>query len=215
MELSAAQRKIAFVLVVFALAGLGLYLFTSAGRASGGPSAAGGRHRPAPASSPPASPPASAPASSPVSSPAVSASPADIYQWLPFTQAELSSAAAVTVRFGDAYGTFSYTESAKAYVATMSGLVTSQLAGQLAAAYSTPGVAALRSSQHQVSAGSAAITAIRAFGPTSITFLATVTEQVTATRNGGQKTASYQVTVTGGGSAWQVSGIELASQGNS
>jgi hypothetical protein len=214
MELSAAQRKIAFVLVVLALAGLGVYLFTSAGRASGGQNgAAPPRHRVSASSTPPpVSPSASATATSPASS---KTSPADVYQWLPFTQPGLTSAAAVTVSFGDAYGTYSYTQSAKAYIATMHGLVTEQLAQQIAAAYSTPGVAALRASQHQVATGSAAITSIRAFGPTSITFIVTVNQRVTATRDGGQKSASYAVTVTGGASSWQVSGIELASQGNS
>ncbi len=214
MELSAAQRKIAFVLVVLALAGLGVYLFTSAGRASGPSGAAPPRHRASASSTPPpsVSPSASAPATSPAPT---RTSPADIYQWLPFTQPGLTSAAAVTVSFGDAYGTYSYTQSAKAYIATMHGLVTQQLGQQIAAAYSTPGVAALRSSQHQVATGSAAITSIRAFGPTSITFIVTVNQQVTATRDGGQKSASYAVTVTGGASSWQVSGIELASQGNS
>ncbi|HEY1620194.1 MAG TPA: hypothetical protein VGG25_21395 [Streptosporangiaceae bacterium] len=214
MELSAAQRKIAFVLVVLALAGLGVYLFTSAGRASGGQNgAAPPRHRASASSTPPpVSPSASATATSPAPS---KTSPAEIYQWLPFTQPGLTSAAAVTVSFGDAYGTYSYTQSAKAYIATMHGLVTEQLAQQIEAAYSTSGVAALRASQHQVATGSAAISSIRAFGPTSITFIMTVNQRVTATRDGGQKSASYAVTVAGGASSWQVSGIELASQGNS
>ena len=49
---------------------------------------------------------------------------------------------------------------------------------------------------------------MRAFGPTSMTFIVAVTEQITATRDGGNKT-QLAVTVTGGGTSWQVSGIEL------
>jgi nucleoid-associated protein YgaU len=139
----------------------------------------------------------------------------DIYQWLPFTKAGLSSAATVVLRFGDAYGTFSYTENAAAYVKAMQSLVTSQLAAQIAAAYATPGVAHVRTSQKQVSAGTASITSLRAYGPDSLTFVVAVTEKITATKDGGPSTTSYAVTVTGGDTSWQVSGVELASAGNS
>lgn len=217
MELSAGQRKIAFALVVFALAGLGVYLFTSAGSGAG-------QHASASASRPAQQP------SDPVTSPSAGGSPEvtpatpsttgvardpDIYQWLPFTKRGLSSAAAVAVRFGVAYGTFSYTESAGAYVATMQKLITTQLGQQIAAAYSTPGVASMRTSRKQVSAGAASITSLRAFGPSSLTFVVAVTEQITATQGGGATTTSYAVTVTGGDTSWQVSDIELASAGNS
>jgi hypothetical protein len=213
VELSAAQRRIAFAVVVFVLAGLGVYLLTSGG---------GGTHPGAAATPPPrhhatsaASPvTTTSPAASPTASAAAGQAP-DIYQWLPFTPAGLASAVSVTTRFGDAYGTFTYTENTAHYVATMAKLVTSQLSGQIAAAYSAPGVASLRTSRKQVSAGTAAITSIRAFGPTSITFLVTITERITATQDGGPSSTSYAVTVSGGDASWQVSGIELASQGNS
>src|SRR5262245_35461286 len=128
MELTAAQRKITFALVVFALAGLGVYLFTSTGHgtASGGAAShrqagqgSGGQARP-PARPPPS---ASTPVSSPTATAPASGTP-DIYQWLPFTKAGLTSAASVAVRFGTAYGTFSYTEKTSAYVASMRGLIT-------------------------------------------------------------------------------------------
>jgi hypothetical protein len=38
---------------------------------------------------------------------------------------------------------------------------------------------------------------------------------LTATKDGGSNTTSYAVTVTGGGTNWQVSGIEYQSQGQS
>ncbi len=118
-------------------------------------------------------------------------------------------------RFGDAYGTFSYTQSATSYVSQLLPLTSLQLADQIKAAYSLPGVAQARSSARQVSAGSAAIQSIRAFGPSSITFLLQVTEQLTATSGRSQQISDYAVTVTGSGSSWQVSDIELASVGNS
>jgi hypothetical protein len=226
MELTAAQRKMAFAVVVFVLAGLGLYLVTTARHGSGSPAATS--HGPAGQGSPagqgggrsagPRTPAASptAPQSGPASPTSSShgATP-NIYQWLPFTPAGLSSAAAVAVKFGAAYGTYSYTQSAAAYVGTMRNLITPDLSQQISAAYSTPGVAALRTRRKQVSAGNATITSLRAFGPTSLTFIVSVTERVIATQDGGQLTTSYAVTVTGGDTSWQVNTVELASEGNS
>ena len=220
MELSTAQRRLVFAVIVLVLAGLGVYLLDSAesgsSQASTGPTASPSHHRAA-ASTPPASPPPTASDTSPAAG-STSAGPSqtpDIYQWLPFSKAGLASAASVTTRFGQAYGTFSYTEKTSTYVATMRALISPDLSGQIAAAYSAPGVASLRTSRKQVSVGSADITSMRAFGPSSITFVVAVTEKVTATKDGGSNTTSYAVTVTGGGTNWQVSGIEYQSQGQS
>lgn len=219
MELSPGQRKAAFAVIVLVLAGLGFYLFVptahSVGRhaASGkspspGQTAAG----PRPGQSPPTPTPAAAPSGTAGAS---GTSAPDIYQWLPFTEAGLGSAAGLVVRFGDAYGSFSYTESATRYVATMRSMVSPQLAGQISAAYATPGVASARISQRQVSAGSASILSLRDFGPTSLTFVLAVTENITSTKGGSRLSTDYAVTVSGGGTSWQVSDIELASAGNS
>jgi hypothetical protein len=220
MELSTAQRRLVFAVIVLVLAGLGIYLLDSAesgsSQASTGPTTSPSHHR-APASTPPASPQPTASDTSPAAG-SPSAGPSqtpDIYQWLPFSKAGLASAASVTTRFGEAYGTFSYTEKTSTYVASMRALISPDLAGQIAAAYSAPGVASLRTSRKQVSVGSAHITAMRAFGPSSITFIVAITEKVTATKDGGSSTTSYAVTVTGGGANWQVSGIEYQSQGQS
>jgi hypothetical protein len=226
VELSAAQRKIAFALIVFVLAGLGVYLLRSVGHgsASHGSASHGSAGQNAPAAGgPPAQSSAPAASASVSGSPGSSATPTatslspapDIYQWLPFTKTGLSSAAAVAVKFGDAYGTFSYTENGAAYVATMQNLATPQLAQQISGAYSTPGVAHMRTSRKQVSAGTALITSLRAYGPTSLTFIVAITERITATQGGGQTTTSYAVTVAGGDTNWQVNDIELQSEGNS
>lgn len=228
MDLTAAQRKLAFAVIVFILAGLGVYLVTTAGHGAASRPAA--RHsstgdgRPAAGSGTPAAPAASqsAPASSAPagSTPASSTSSSrgttpNIYQWLPFTPAGLASASALTVKFGAAYGTYSYTQSPQAYVATMNSYISRDLSQQIEAAYATPGVASLRKSQKQVSTGSASITSLSAFGPSSLTFVVSVTQHITATRNAGPTTTSYDVTVSGGDTSWQVSGVELAGQGNS
>ncbi|MGH3274705.1 MAG: hypothetical protein ACRDNZ_10365 [Streptosporangiaceae bacterium] len=212
MELSPVQRMLTFVLVVVALVALAVYLFMT--RASGAPQAATPAHHPDRQATP-----ASLPSSAP--SPAVSAPEPDgavtqssgIFQLVPFTAAGLASAETIADRFGAAYGTYSYTEPVAAYLAPMKNLVSTQLSQQIAAAYVTPGVASARASQQQVSAGTAQVTSLRAFGPDSLTFVLTVTQQVTATQDGGAKTASYAVTLTGGDTTWQVTDIELASAG--
>ena len=209
MELSPRQRSAVFVLVVAVLAALGYYLVVPAVTHS---------HGSAPAAATPASTP-SAPGTAPAAAPTVSASAAaaggpDIYAWLPFTQQNLAAAASVAVRFSVDYNTFTYTESATAYVGAMGGLVTGELAGTLQAAYQIPGVAKLRTSQKQVSTGTAVISSLRAFGPSSMTFIVTTGQRLVTSHGTSNASTQYAVTVTGSGSSWQVSDIELESAGN-
>lgn len=211
MDLNAAQRKAVFGLIVVALAGLGIYMFVPGARGSDSaarPPAA--VHSPSPQAAPP-----SAAAPSPLPSAAATRSGPDIYQWLPFTQAQLGSAAAVVTQFAGAYGTWSYSQNAASYAATMRSLITPQLADVIAQGYSVPGVAGQRTSKKQVSRGSAVINSLRAFGPSSITFVVTITEQITDTAGRNQAAAQYAVTVISAGGGWQVNDIELASAGNS
>jgi hypothetical protein len=222
MELTTGQQRLLFIVVVLALAGLGFYLVTS--RSSGGsPNAA-----PAPGSTvTPASttgsatsgataagvPPSTVPAATPVST----AGGAQIYQWLPFTAADLAAAAKTTVTFAGDYATWSYTEDAAAYGAKMSGLVTAQEAATLQNDYGTPGVAGPRAANKQVSTGTGTIDSISSFGssPTSITFLVTIGQQVSSTQPAKSMTGQYSVTVVSSGNAWQVNDIELSGLGNS
>jgi hypothetical protein len=209
MDLSPFQRITAFAVVVLVLTGLGVYLFIPSAAGSGSPPApaastpAGGGPGPAPSSRP--TPAISAPSGAPVP---------DIYQWLPFTSSGLASAAEVAVRFGSDYGTFSYSQNTAAYLTPMRPLITSQLAELIGRAYAAPGVASVRSGDRQVSAGSAVITSLRAFGPSSLTFVETITEQITDSKGRSQQSQNYAVTLTGSGTSWQVSDIELASAGN-
>jgi hypothetical protein len=138
----------------------------------------------------------------------------NIYAWLPFTQQNLASAASVALRFSVDYNTFTYSETAADYISAMSGLITDQLATTLRAAYETPGVASLRKSQKQVSTGTAAITSLRAFGPSSMTFIVTAGQRLVTANGTSSGSTKYAVTVTGSGSSWQVSDIELESAGN-
>ena len=215
MDLSPAQQKAVFVLVVVVLAALGYWLILPKLSHSGGQPAAAST---SPAASVPAS--TSAPATTGTPASTVTASPAaagnvNIYSWLPFTQQGLADAASVTVKFCVDYNTFTYTESPAAYVAKMGGLITGSLATTLQASYATPGVATLRTNQKQVSTGTAVINSLRAFGPSSLTFIVTTGQRLVSSRGTTNGSTQYAVTVTGSGSSWQVDDIELASAGNS
>ena len=118
--------------------------------------------------------------------------------------------------FAKDYSTWSYTESATAYAAKLSPLVTSTELGILTNGYGTAGVAATRATDKQVSTGSGTIDSIRSFGttPTTITFVVTINEQVTSTQPTTTQSPQYAVTVASSGSTWQVTDLELANLGN-
>ncbi len=203
MDLSAGQQKALFAVVVVVLAGLGVFLLAPHG------------------SHPHASPSASARPSAAAGSPSAAAVPSpagstnvNIYQWLPFTQPELGQAAAVATEVTTDYNTFTYTESAASYVARMNGLITSQLSQTLKNGFATVGVAQTRTSQKQVSSGTATIDSIRTFGSSSITFVVTATQKLTGTQGSTTSSSEYAVTVTGQGGTWQVYDIEPATAGN-
>src|SRR6266568_1452474 len=151
------------------------------------PATGSGRSPSHPGSSSPAPAPSpGGPAPSGQATPSGQAAP-DIYQWLPFTQAGL---------------------------APMRPLITSQLAVALGRAFAAPGVAGTRVSSRQVATATAAIVALRAFGPSSLTFVVAITQRIASSKGTSKRTTYYAVTLTGTGSSWQVNDIELASAGN-
>lgn len=206
MELSQARQRLLFVAIVAALAVFGYFLVLPGLRSHARPAAA--------ATHAPATPVAAAPSTAAPVATNVPAGPVNIYDWLPFTQQDLADAAAVATRFGADYDTYTYTESATTYLAKMNGLITGQLAATLQNAYTTPGVAQLRTSQQQVATATATIESLRGFGQSSLVFVVNITQRMVTsqgTSNGSQK---YAVTLTGNGANWQVSDVELASLGN-
>jgi len=210
VDLSPGQQKAVFALVVVVLAALGYWLIVP--RVSHPHAQAQPSPNPSATQSVP-SPPASSPPTA-TTSPA-SASGVDIYSWLPFTQQDLAAAATVTEKFLVDYNTYSYTESAADFVGRMNGLITTQLGTTLRGLYAQPGVAKLRHDQRQVSTGTAVINSIRAFGASSLTFVATSTQHLTTTKGTSSGSAQYAITVTGSGTSWQVDNIELSSVGQS
>jgi hypothetical protein len=210
MDLTRGQQRLVFVVVVIGLVGLGFYLITTRQTGNGTPAAS-------PSSSPGASqspsagvPPSVVPSATPVST----AGGAEIYQWLPFTPADLAAAAKAATEFSAAYTTWSYTDDTAAYGARLSPLVTAKELTTLEYDYSTPGVAGPRTADRQVSSGTGTIDAISAFGTGTITFTVAISQQVTSTQPAATENGQYSVTVTSGAGGWQVSSIELSSLGN-
>jgi len=212
VDLSPRQRLAVFALIVVVLAALGYYLVDPLlTHHHGSTQTAATASTPATASAPAAS---GNPATPGPAATASGAGSVNIYNWLPFTQQDLTSAAAVAVRFSVDYNTFTYTENAADYVRAMGSLVTGQLATTLRAGYQTPGVASLRTSQKQVSTGTASISSLRAYGTSSLTFIVTAGQRLATASGTTNGSTQYAVTVTNSAGSWQVSGLELESAGN-
>lgn len=209
MNLSPGQQKAVFVLVVVVLAALGYWLVLP--KVSHSSAQAQPARTPSATESVPSPPPAST--GSPVAATPSATGSVNIYSWLPFTQQGLTAAATVTQQFLADYDTYSYTESAKAYVGKMGGLITAQLATTLQGLYASPGVAKVRSDQRQVATATAAINSLRSFGSSSLTFIATATQHLATAKGSSNGSTQYAITVTGSGTTWQVNDIELASAG--
>lgn len=215
MELSPGQQRGLFIVIVVVLGGLGIFLIGTGGQH--------GTASPAPAASGPGIPAPAAPSGTgPVTMPpplgtTSQKGQADIYGWLPFSQADLTSAARATLAFADAYGTWSYTETPAAYIAKLNNLVTGQLANTLKASYATPQIVQQRTRQKQVSQGSAGIEQIRSFssGSRSITFLVNISQKLTSSGGASTTSTQYAVTCVPGPGNWEVNDIEYASAGNS
>jgi hypothetical protein len=214
MDLNPRQQKLAFAVIVVMLAGLGIYLIL--------PAATAGQHgsvaptAPAGTGPPQTAPPALRTATvAPPVTPSPSAGGAvDIYQLLPFTQSDLDNAAAVATQAAAGYDTYGYTDTAAAYGARMSGLVTSQYLQALEAGFATFGVAQQRTRDQEVSSASAAINSLRSFGASSLTFVVTISQQIKNVRGATTSTGQFAITAISTGGEWQVNQIQPASAGN-
>lgn len=209
MEMTSRQRMLAFALTVLALAALGSYLFVS-GTGKKTPASAPSSHPPTAVTTPPTAAPTSAQSTGPVAS----SSQVNIYQWLPFSEQGLARASAVVTEFSAYYGTYSYAESTASYTGRMQGLASNQLIQIIARGFSTPGLVSLRKQEKQVATGTAVINSLRAFGPSSITFVVTINQKISTNHGNNPQSTQYAVTVSDSGGGWQVTDIELASAGN-
>jgi hypothetical protein len=132
---------------------------------------------------------------------------------LPFTAAQLASAAALAGRFAAAYSTWSWQQSPAAWLATLPS-VAGQLNGTLAQAAATPGLLAQRTQARQAATATAGGAQIRDLTPGSVTLTLTVRQVITSTSGTTASETSLAVTLTSSGGGWQIYDVEPASAGN-
>jgi len=227
MELSPGRQRLLFVVVVIGLVALGIFVIrgrsdgnTAAPPATSTPPASAAATSGAATGSPAAT--SSPPASSPAASPTATGGATNIYQWLPFTESDLSTAAKTTVAFANVYANTSYTETRAAYAAKLAGLTTSQEAATLVSDFESPEIAATRTADKQVATGTPTIVSISSFGPEppeppgspSITFAVTIAQKLASTTGTITSTPEYTITIVSTATGWQVENIQLASLGN-
>ena len=227
MELSPGRQRLLFVVVVIVLVGRGIFVIhgrnhqnTAAPAASPTPTASRSATSAAATATPTAAP--SAAASLAAASPSASSGAADIYQWLPFTQSDLTAAAKTTLAFANVYANTSYTETKDAYAGKLAGLTTSQEAATLMSDFESPEIAATRTADKQVATGTPTIDSISSFGPEppeppgspSITFTVTIDQKLASTSGTMSSTTEYAITIVSTATGWQVENIQLASLGN-
>lgn len=210
------------MVIVIVLAGFGIYIATTGDRPVSKPAGQSSSASSTAGAQPPAvAPSTAAPGASTAAPPEGSTSTtgqANIYDWLPFSQSDLTSASRAALTFAADYATWSYTESPGAYIGKMNGVVTGQLASTLKASYGAPQTASQRNKGKQQSKGSGGIAQIRSFsaGSRSITFLVNIAETLTSSGQSPQtSTTQYAITCVPGPGNWEVNDIEYASAGNS
>jgi hypothetical protein len=217
MELTPGRQRLLFVVIVIALVALGVFVIegrshgtTAASANTPSPSASATTGSTTASSAATATPPAAAPSATTPS--ATAGGGANIYQWLPFTQADLTAAAKTTLAFAKDYVTWNSKESKAAYGAKMAGLVTAQEDATLEYDFGT----AARGAGNAVSTGSGTIDSIGSFGanPASITFTVDIAQQVVPASGANTGPSQYSITVELTGASWQVNNIELVNVGN-
>jgi hypothetical protein len=230
MDLSPGQRRLLFVVVVIALVGLGIFVIR--GRSQGNAASPAGTPTQARSGSAAsaaatgesaASPTAASPSASASATPSAAGGKANIYQWLPFSQSDLDTAAKTTLAFASVYANTSYTETKAAYAGKLAGLTTTQEAATLVSDFETPALSATRTTDKQVATGTPTIVAITSFsgpqepgpqGPPSITFAVSIAQQLVSTSGTQTSTPEYTITIVSSTAGWQVANIQLASLGN-
>jgi hypothetical protein len=210
MQLSTGQQRALFVVLVILLAGVGIFLL-GPGRGHGSGAGSGtSASASASASTPaPLAVPSAAVAPTPIAAPQA-IKDANIYDWLPFSQQELTHAANVTLAFAAADQTFSNTDNATTYGQRLKNLVTPTFLGVLQQQFRPQGAAGMSSTS------SGTIDRIASFGasPASITFVVTLTEQATTGGKTTSTTTQADVTAVAVAGGWQVNDIEPAGVGN-
>lgn len=197
------RRGVVFAAIVVVLAAVGLYLTMwpdSSDPAAGPERTAAPRTTTSPVI--PATPLATA-----------SDAPFDVYSYLPMSKEQLAAAADLAERFTAEYATFRHDEDPAAYVERIRRYTTADLGNVLARTLTSPGTVEQHRADQVVSTGSAKVREIRQIEKSSIIFVVTGTQQITAKSGSRQLTEDYAVTVSQLGTDWRVFDLQPASEG--
>ncbi|MFJ2028897.1 hypothetical protein [Streptosporangium sp. NPDC087985] len=139
--------------------------------------------------------------------------PFDVYSYLPMTKRELAAAADYAQRFTAEYGTFSYDEDPAAYGERLRGYTTNEFAGVLLRTVTSPGSIEANRADEVVSVGKAKVKEIRQIQRTSVVFVVTGTQNVTARSGVKERVEDYAVTLVEVGADWRVHDLQPADDG--
>ncbi|MCA2225860.1 hypothetical protein [Nonomuraea aurantiaca] len=196
------RRGVAFAAIVVVIAAVGIYLtmWPDSSEPGTGQTSAGHTTTVSPAA--PSKPLATA-----------SGKPFDIYSYLPMTKEQLAAAADLAERFTAAYGTFRYDEEPSAYVDRIKVFTTAEFGNVLARTRTSPGTVERDRADELVAAGTAKMKEIRQVEKSSIIFVVTGTQQITAKSGNKQVVDDYAVTVSQMGADWRVFDLQPADAG--
>ncbi|MBT2230884.1 hypothetical protein [Nonomuraea sp. NEAU-A123] len=196
------KRGVAFAAIVAVIAAVGIYLtmWPDSGDTDAGQPSAGRTTTVSPAA--PSKPLATA-----------SGKPFDIYSYLPMTKEQLAAAADLAERFTAAYGTFRYDEEPSAYADRVKVFTTADFGNVLARTRTSPGTVDHDRADEVVAAGAAKMKEIRQVEKSSVVFVVTGTQQITAKSGNKQLVDDYAVTVSQMGSDWRVFDLQPAGDG--
>ncbi|WP_326825628.1 hypothetical protein [Streptosporangium sp. NBC_01756] len=139
--------------------------------------------------------------------------PFDVYSYLPMTKKELSAAADYAQRFTAEYGTFSYDEDPATYGDRLRGYTTVEFADVLLRTVTSPGSVEANRADEVVSVGTARVKEIRQIQNTSVVFVVTGTQNVTAKSGAKERVEDYAVTLVKIGADWRVHDLQPADDG--
>ncbi|WP_214327683.1 hypothetical protein [Nonomuraea sediminis] len=196
------KRGVAFAAIVVIVAAVGIYLtmWPSSDDPSTEQPAAG--RTTSSSAAPPSKPLATA-----------SGAPFDIYSYLPMSKQELAAAADLAERFTASYGTFRYDEDPAAYLARVKVFTTPELGNVLARTLTSPGTVEQNRADQVVATSTAKMKEIRQVSKTSVVFVVTGTQQLTAKSGTKQLADDYAVTVSEAGNDWRVFDMQPADDG--
>ncbi|GAA4222942.1 hypothetical protein FHR32_001798 [Streptosporangium album] len=139
--------------------------------------------------------------------------PFDVYSYLPMTKKELAAAADYAQRFTAEYGTFSYDEDPATYGDRLRGYTTNEFAAVLLRTVTSPGSVEANRADEVVSVGTARVKEIRQVQKTSVVFVVTGTQDVTAKSGSKERVEDYAVTLVEVGADWRVHDLQPADEG--